>query len=100
MRMIRFSDRYTLVNVAQVISSEDGMDLSELNHLPPIRIDSTRVTPKKALLEAIKVYHDFDNIIVTGIERCEDVYEMSSDDFKQVAKYRPVPVSGEFLPIN
>ena len=83
MKMIRFKDRYTEVSVAQVISNGDGTSL--INQLPPFRIDSTRVTPKKALLEAIKVYHDFDNIIVTGIDPCEDVYEMTSDEFMRVA---------------
>ena len=83
MRMIKFKDFYTKVSVAQVVNDLSGTNLHEL---PAIRIYSTRVTPKKALLEAIKVYHDFDKIIVTDIELCEDVYEMSSDEFKMVAK--------------
>ena len=85
MRMIRFIDRYTVVSVAQVIDNTDGTILREVHQLPAIRINSTRVTPKKALLEAINVYHEFDNIIVTGIDQCEDVYEMTSDDFMRVA---------------
>ena len=91
MKMIRFKDRYTLVNVAQVIRNGDGTSL--INQLPPIRINSTRVTPKKALLEAIKVYHDFDNIIVTDIDQCEDVYEMTSDEFMRVAWCHNAPVN-------
>ena len=85
MRMIRFIDRYTEVSVAQVIGNADGTNLREVHQLPPIRINSTRVTPQKALLEAIKFYHDFDNVIVTGIDQCEDVYEMTSDEFMRVA---------------
>lgn len=84
MKMIRFTDRYTKVSVAQVVDDLSGTNLHEL---PAIRIDSTRVMPKKALLKALEVYHDFDRIIVTDIERCEDVYEMSSEEFKQLAKY-------------
>lgn len=86
MKMIRFKDCYTKVYVAQVVDDLTGTNLHEL---PAIRIDSTRVTPKKALLEALEVYHDFDKIIVTDIEICEDVYEMTSDEFKMVAKIQP-----------
>ena len=96
MKMIKFIDRYTEVSVAQVIDNADGTNLREVHQLPAIRIDSTRVTPKKALLEAIKVYHDFDNIIVTDIERCEDVYEMTSDEFMRVA-WRNRPPQTDYI---